>query len=437
MALQHIRRVTLALILLILLASPGAAARAQEPTHDVRVTQVDTSDYPDVTVYVAVDDATGGAAVGGLRQHDFAITEDGTPVEIVNVQGGGSVPINTALVLDRSGSMDDDGKMEGARQAARTFVGQMRPDDKTTLIVFDEQAQVVQRLSNDTDTLHSTLDSIWSGGGTALYDSLVQGVDALEGVSGRRVLLVLTDGQDCREPSMFCGGFAGSRHTLREAIAYANKHDQPVYVVGLGARDSDGIDETVLQQIASETHGEYFYAPGADDLVGLYGRLSASLHQEYALTYHSPRPFYDGTRRDIVVQVGAVSSAGGYTEQHSINVHSDVLVGVALLVPLIILLFLPTVAPSVLPAFLRDVRSGGGSSGQESGGRPPAESVPIGYAATGNVSASSTENAGYTPSTADTDASSGGRFCLACGKPLRPGARFCGVCGARQSETTS
>ncbi len=427
MAFQQVRRVALALILLLLLVTSGATARAQEPSHDVRVTQVDTSDYPQVTVYVAVDDATGGAAMGGLRQQDFTVTEDGAPVELVNVQGGGSVPINTALVIDRSGSMVHDGKMEGARDAARTFVGQMHHDDKTTLIMFSNHTDIIYRLSSDTDTLRRKIDSIRSGGGTALYDSIVQGVDELDKVSGRRVLLVLTDGQDS-------GGLSGSRHSLREAIAYANDHDQPVYVVGLGERGSDGIDEAVLQQIARETHGEYFYAPGADDLIGLYGRLSSSLHEEYALTYHSPRPFYDGTRRDIVVQVGAASSVGGYTEQHSINVHSDALVGVLLLVPLVVLLLLPVVAPAILPPFLRDVRSGGGDGGDGGGGRPPAESVPIGYAATGNVSAGSTENAGYHTAAAAPGSSVGERFCSACGKPLRPGSRFCGICGARQDK---
>jgi hypothetical protein len=67
------------------------------------------------------------------------------------------------------------------------------------------------------------------------------------------------------------------------------------------------------------------------------------VQQEYLLSYTSPRPFYDGTRRDIEVHVAGVTVGGGYTERHLINVVSSPLVGLILLVPLAGLLVVPEV----------------------------------------------------------------------------------------------
>jgi len=320
-------------------ASPSPASN-QAPA---RVTQVDTQHYPDLTVYVGVT-GTDGRPVGGLTAKDFAVTEDGQPVTIADFAGGAG-PISTVLVIDRSGSMDENDKIEGAQAAARAFVEQMRPGDQTELITFNQRSSVAERFTGSTGQLLRAIDDIEADGGTALYDSMVAGVDALKNAGGRRALLLLTDGQDCRDSST-CPDNYGSNRSLEQAIAYAEQQNQPVYVIGLGERggdEQDGIDESVLQRIAGETSGEYFYAPGADQLADLYRRLSAGMQQEYTLTYRSPRPFYDGTRRDIRVSVGgAPAAAGAYVERHLIDVRSDPRVGLLLLLPILGALLAPT-----------------------------------------------------------------------------------------------
>ncbi|NJO06408.1 MAG: VWA domain-containing protein [Chloroflexaceae bacterium] len=268
-------------------AAPVAAQTPPSNVHDVRVTQVDNSNYPEVTLYVAATDASG-APVGTLSAANFTLTEDGTPVEVTGFSGDGSI-INAALVLDRSHSMDEDDKLEGAQDAAHAFVEQMRPFDQTALIAFASWSDIVQPFATSPEQLHDGIDAIELAGGTALYDAIIAGVDALQAVEGRRVLLVLSDGQDCRELRSYnCPAEYGSRAPVEAAIAYANEHEQPVYVVGLGSRDS--ISEPVLQRIAGETYGEYFYAPTADQLAELYARLAGNVQAEYALTYTSPAP---------------------------------------------------------------------------------------------------------------------------------------------------
>ncbi|HEU4325042.1 MAG TPA: VWA domain-containing protein [Roseiflexaceae bacterium] len=423
------RRLVLLLAALLLPALPVAAATASQ----ARVAQVDSSAYPDVTIYVSVTDAAG-QTVGGLTQDDFQILEDGQPVAISDFAGGGQTAINTVLVIDRSGSMDVSGKMEGAKDAAVAFVEQMRPGDRTAIVAFDTEAVLVQPFTGDTRALTRAIRSLRPGESTALYDSLIAGVEQLDGISGRRALLLLTDGRDLLGTD---SDAPASDATLDQAIDTAERAGIAVQAIGLGERGSDdrrtGIDERVLRRMANETDGEYFYAPSADQLASLYRRLAADLHQEYRLTYRSPRPFYDGTRRNIEVTVSGMPAASGqYVEKHLIQVRSAPLVGALLLLPVLLALVLPTLA------FRRRTAPAPVPAGPAPGARAPG----AGYVA-GDVPRCEACDTPLDPPTARfcsiCGASQGGgaeatvqvgSFCRECGTALRDGARFCGSCGA-------
>lgn len=420
--------VAVALILYSALARPALAPLAGGAT---RVEQVDTSNYPAITLFVSVADA-GGRPLTGLGRDDFAVTEDGAPVEVADFGGGGEGAVTAALVLDRSGSMEDDGKIDGARAAAAAFVGLMRPGDRAALVAFNEGVELEEGFSADPGELRDAIRGLRADGGTALYDAVVAGVELLRDEPGRRLLVVLSDGQDCSAAFDSCPDEFGSRHTLDQAIAYAQQAGQPVAVVGLGDRGGagqDGIDEAVLELLAAETGGRYFYAPEAEDLAGLYADLAGEVQREYRLTYVSPRPSYDGTRRDIEVRAGGSVAAGGYTERHLINVVSNPLTGVVLLTPLVALL--------ALPAALRGRRAhalGRGVSPRGGAGGRPGPALAEGATPIASVAAAGPGVSGSTifaPMGAGT-APAGAAHCASCGGALRPRARFCPGCGATQ-----
>jgi VWFA-related protein len=400
------RQLPLILILLLLTALPAHA----QSSPGARVAQVDTSAYPIVKLYVSVTDPAGNP-VPGLTARDFAITEDGQTVTIGDFAGGTGA-INTVLVIDRSGSMDENDKMDGAKAAARAFVRQMRPGDRTAVIAFSNEPDVIQPFTADTALLDGAIRRVHPDGSTALYDSLIAGVEQLQGLSGRRALLLLTDGRDIVGTD---DPVPASRASLDEAIQAAAKAGISAQVIGLGDRDTDdlrgGIDEPVLERIADQTGGAYFYTPNAGQLADLYRRLSADMQQEYTITYRSPRPFYDGTRRDIRVSVGgAPAAAGGYVERHLIDVHSDPVVG--------LLLLLPILGGLLLPALLRR--------------RPKTEDRQLTAAASNSALAEGStilQPAGTTFISADVPR------CRACAAPLASlDARFCMACGATQDE---
>src|SRR3954452_10117781 len=169
----------LILLLLVLVPIFGQAQPSAAPSPSpARVTQIDTARYPDVMLYVGVTGADG-KPVGGLAAKDFAVTEDGQPVKIDDFAGGAGT-ISTVLVIDRSGSMEENDKIDGAQDAARAFVEQMRPGDQPELITFNQTASVAERFTGSQDELRRAIDDIDADGGPALYDSMVAGVDALK-----------------------------------------------------------------------------------------------------------------------------------------------------------------------------------------------------------------------------------------------------------------
>lgn len=323
----------------------------------VELAQIDTSKYPDITLYVSVRDRDG-QIVEGLREEDFQVTEDGVSVDIIAFSAGIRSAIATVLTIDRSTSMGAENKMAGAKSAAIIFVELMREHDKAGLVAFNEDVATLQSFTSDKAALKRQIESLSPGGCTAWYDGVYDSVALIATLEGRRSVILLSDGIDCREDWLRGLLGQGSSHTLNEAIQHAQDADIPVYIIGFGQRatqevGNEGFDEVKLRRVATETGGKFYHAPDADELKRLYQSLSVEMQKEYVLTYRSPRPTYDGTRRNIVVTVQrgggepGVTTGGRYLERHLINIRSDPTLFLAFLLPLLLLLALPTAASRV------------------------------------------------------------------------------------------
>jgi VWFA-related protein len=394
-------RWTIRALLLGLLVALIQPVYAQGSDLNITITQVDGNRFPLVTLYVSITDKAGKPAVG-LTQDEISVTEDGKPVEIVEFKGSGGAPVNTLLVLDRSGSMQGP-KLSSAQQAATSFVELMRSQDQVGLLLFAGSSTLAQPLTSDKAALSQAIDSIQVADATALYDAVSEGLNVVRPVNGRKSLIVLSDGMDNRDEWLARLQGYGSKHELNEVIEQASASGVTLYTIGLGDRGE--LNEQALQQLAAQTGGTYYYAPSGDQLTALYRSLSQQFQTEYALTYRSPRAAYDGTRRNIEIAIhagGGHSGSGSstYMERHLLQVRSQPLAGLALSVMLLLALAgplalcrrgvsLPSVVPSpvVLPA---------------AEPKPPPAAAPVELA------------------------------CRACGTPLRPAAKFCMRCGQRQ-----
>jgi len=277
-------------------------ARAEGPEQrTVQVVQVDKARFPEVDVYVSVTDAEG-QPVKNLGPEDFSLEEDGQPVSLTHVSRAGEQgPVTAVLVIDKSGSMNHAHKMKAAREAAIAFVQLMRPGDATGVIAFNTQVTTVQPLTEDKESLIEAIRSIEAVDDTAMYDALHAASAMLEPVSGRKAIIIVTDGMNT----------AGQR-TREETLTLVGEQGISIYTIGLGDPSQGtetyaGIDEPTLKAIAEESGGIYTFAPNPEDLRSLYELLSLRIQNEYKLTYRSPNRLRDGTNRTVAVTVAAPS----------------------------------------------------------------------------------------------------------------------------------
>jgi len=254
----------------------------------VVINQVDIALFPNVKLFVSVMDSAG-KMIRGLSEKDFAVKEDEVEQSPVKVET--QLPsIATALVLDTSGSMKN--AIADVKQAATTYVDNVRKEDEVLLIDFSDKVKIVQNFTTDKNPLKSAVGGIKARGNTALYDAIYEASKSFGDKKGRKVVIVLTDGYDddgTNKPL--------SVKTVDQVIAAANEVNVPVFTIGLGA----SVDEAVLKRIAVESGGQYFPSPSSADLENLYKEIGAQLTGQYLLSYATDLAEADGSWHRVVV----------------------------------------------------------------------------------------------------------------------------------------
>jgi len=257
--------------------------------NEVTLSQIDKSNFPDIDVYVSIVDSSG-KPIQGMPQTAFTVTENKTQVKIADFPQAGQrepAPITTVLVIDRSSSMNSASKIDGAKEAAINYVQLMDEKSRICLIIFNERVEKVLDFTNDEQKLIDEINKIVPSGTTAFYDAVYMAVEQLQGISGRNVVLALTDGLENE-----------SSHSIDEVIQYATEQNISLYTVGLGS----DVDAARLEQMALQTGGKYAFSPTAQELAALYGLRAKQIQQEYRLSYTSPDPDRNGVKREVVVK---------------------------------------------------------------------------------------------------------------------------------------
>ena len=345
-------RFILTIILLSFIGlQPLSQVAAQDDDAQVRITQVDNSNFPNVTVYVSATDTSGNPV--GLNPETIQIHENGELMEPVNIQGGGTVvggeaiPVTTMLVIDISGSMDKNDKIGAAKEAAKAYVNGMRSGDQAGLITYDTQVYTVQPITPDVPALIEAISGLQTGSDTAMYNALIEAEKALEGVSGRKAIIVLTDGMDNQSSS-----------TAEDVINGIGESGLSISAIGFGdttATGQEGLDETGLIALAEAAGGQYAFATDAQTLSTLYRQYGQSLQSEYAITYVSPSTLRDGINRSLTVSLSEIGvlmegeyNPGGVLPEVSRN--SWLLFG-SILTAILVLLVLPGLFNRSVQAF--------------------------------------------------------------------------------------
>jgi Ca-activated chloride channel homolog len=229
-----------------------------------------------VNVAVSVTDQNG-APIGELTRDDFSITEDGLPQRIAIFERQSELPLNLILAIDASDSVFLDRRID--EDAARRFAHDiLRPQDRMSLIEFDSYVGEIVPFTNQVKQIDRGFRHLHQGGGTAFYDAIILGSERLGKRHGRKVLVLVSDGDD-----------TARRFTYDQALEQAFRNEVMIYsLIAVPIEASAGRDlrgEHALITLAEETGGKSFYV-NANGLDRAFAQVSEDLRTQYLLGYY-------------------------------------------------------------------------------------------------------------------------------------------------------
>jgi len=268
-----------------------------------------------VNILFSVRDKKGGL-VGNLSKDDFKVFEDGKEQEVKYFNRETDLPLTIGLLIDVSASQMN--LIEIEKNAAYQFFGSvLRKQDLAFLISFGEDSELLQDYTNSPKLLRAGLDGLQVssgvGGfgpgpvptisqprGTVLYDAVyVASADQLKGQVGRKVLVLITDGED-----------EGSKYKISQAIEAAQKADAIIYgfyYVDRGFYMSRGMvfgggSDSALRQMSEDTGGHVFHVDRKLTLQDAFTQLQEEMRSQYAIGYTPTNPAKDGTFRKLEIK---------------------------------------------------------------------------------------------------------------------------------------
>ena len=249
----------------------------------------------------------GGKPVGGLRQNQFKVFEDGAeqPISFFSAE---ETPFAAVILIDTSGSMEE--RVSMARAAAINFLDGLRTDDNVAIYRFDSKVFMVQQFSGSRDIDEKIFD-IKADGMTALNDSIYKAAAELAKRSEkRRAIIVLSDGEDT---------FSGK--SAAKALKAAQDADASIYTVDMSAISNSGgkriQNQAALKNFAEKTGGKFISTPGGAALRQAFKGIVEELGVQYTLGYEPSNLKKDGKWRAIELTVSrpnlTIRTRKGYT----------------------------------------------------------------------------------------------------------------------------
>ncbi|MGD0155048.1 MAG: VWA domain-containing protein [Terracidiphilus sp.] len=286
----------------ITLASASVAAQEANFHVDVKL----------VNIFVNVTDRNG-ALVGGLTRADFAVFEDGRPQQIAIFEKQSEVPLNLTLAIDTSGSVQKDMGEEAA--AGRRFAHDiLRPQDQMSVLQFATTVRELTPFTNRLGAIDRGLGELRGDWATALYDAICFGSERLGKREGRKVLIVISDGDDTAKSSTYAQALEAA---LRNEVMIYSLIDVPI--AASAGRDTGG--EHALITLSEQTGGKHFYVEEGG-LDKAFAQVSEDLRTQYLIGYY-PRHQDPGTDFHRVVVTVPRAAADEFNVRNKAGYYSD------------------------------------------------------------------------------------------------------------------
>lgn len=298
-----------AVVAAAVLLAAAAVTRAQQAP--VFRTGVDV-----VNVTVAVHDERG-KLVTDLAAPDFKITQDGRAQEIrvfaraFDPGRDELLALDLGLLMDTSQSMVQNLKL--SRLAATRFLDSVPRARELITIFFDEDIRVSRYDSENQQGLVERIQEVTGGRNTCLRDAIAVYLSRIQGSSGRKVLVLFTDGEDSKSDlsQMELNKLIRTSPVTIYSIAFSPD--------GIASSDRAAKARQVLEHFADLTGGEVFSPTSYKDLPGIYEKIIDELKGQYVLGFVPDPPAAAGKYHKLKVEVGRPGLKVRHRPGYSIN----------------------------------------------------------------------------------------------------------------------
>jgi VWFA-related protein len=280
---------------------PPADQQQKKPTYTLSV------EVPVVNLDVVVTD-NNGDFISGLKKQNFRVLDDGVQQTVTNFAPT-DAPITIVMLMEFS-RLGYQVFAYTARQWGYGFLNQLGPKDWVALITFDLKSHIEVDFTQNKGAVQEAIASLYSPGFTEanLFDSLLDTLDRLQDVKGKKSILIIASGFD-----------TFSHHTLDQTLKQLQQTDVTIFCVGVGEQMIDYLDErgliggtqrvgyyqakNELSTFARMTGGRAWFPRFTGELPGIFGDVAASLRNQYSLAYTPSNHPNDGKYHKIKLEL--------------------------------------------------------------------------------------------------------------------------------------
>jgi VWFA-related protein len=237
-----------------------------------------------------------GDFVSGLTVDNFRVYEDGR-LQRVSLFQREDTPVAVGLVVDHSRSMGPN--LAEVATAILSFAQSSNPQDEMFVVDFSDSNSLELPSGNpfthDPAELASAVSAVSAGGGTALYDAVIEGLNHLQLAHGdKKALIIVSDGGD-----------NASKHKYGDVLALARRSQTVIYSIGLVGAAGQEEDRGVLQRLSNYSGGMAFFPEASQSVLNVSARIARALREQYTLGFAPDRTSSDRSFRKIEVKVTA------------------------------------------------------------------------------------------------------------------------------------
>src|SRR5688500_7933750 len=251
----------------------------------------------DVAAFTVTVASRDGQTIEGLKADDFEVREDGAPQAVTyfvagsDAVDGDAVPLHIGLLFDTSESMDRD--LAFSRNAAVKFLKTFSTAVDFTLVEFADDVRAARFSQGEFPRLVERIRSSKAKGRTSLYDAMTVYLGSAYDQTGRKVLVIFTDGDD-----------TSNSRRWEETLRLLRASDVTVYPMGsMTNRAARLLLQSKLMEIARLTGGRAVFPSSMKELDPMYAAIAAEIHGQYVLGYVPTNVARDGKWRKVEIKL--------------------------------------------------------------------------------------------------------------------------------------